>query len=253
MRFHRSLAGPDHGGLADYHRRLTIERPLAHLCQNGLRIRFEIGSALLQLTCWPRRPRRRCPLLSTQPMPLSESRFSPACCSRHSWTLISWPLRAFSIASTQGNARTAPAWPSSPLRSKLIWSSCRPVLRKRAEVTYGVPPEQVIGSSGKLKFEMRDDQPVLSKLPEIELVNDNVEKPVPSRNLLAAVRSRRSVIPTVTLRCCNGRPQGRVLASRYSSTTTTQFENLPTIAPRPSGNSTRHSMKQMRRVGQSSI
>jgi phosphoglycolate phosphatase-like HAD superfamily hydrolase len=50
-------------------------------------------------------------------------------------------------------------------------------MRAFAEVTYGVPPEQVIGSSGKLKFETRDGQPVLSKLPEIELVNDNVEKP----------------------------------------------------------------------------
>ena len=50
-------------------------------------------------------------------------------------------------------------------------------MRAFAEVTYGVPPEQVIGSSGKLKFEMRDGGPVLSKLPEIELINDNVEKP----------------------------------------------------------------------------
>jgi phosphoserine phosphatase len=50
-------------------------------------------------------------------------------------------------------------------------------MRAFAEVTYGVPPEQVIGSSGKLKFEMRDGQPTLTKLPEIELVNDNVEKP----------------------------------------------------------------------------
>jgi len=50
-------------------------------------------------------------------------------------------------------------------------------MRAFAEVTYGVPPEQVIGSSGKLKFEMRDGNPVLSKLPEIELVNDNFEKP----------------------------------------------------------------------------
>jgi phosphoserine phosphatase len=50
-------------------------------------------------------------------------------------------------------------------------------MRAFAEVTYGVPPEQVIGSSGKLKFEMRDGQPMLTKLPEIELVNDNVEKP----------------------------------------------------------------------------
>ena len=50
-------------------------------------------------------------------------------------------------------------------------------MRGFAEITYGVPPEQIIGSSGKLKFEMRGHSPVLSKLPEIELVNDNVEKP----------------------------------------------------------------------------
>jgi phosphoserine phosphatase len=50
-------------------------------------------------------------------------------------------------------------------------------MRTFAEVTYGVPPEQVIGSSGKLKFEMRDGKPVLTKLPVLELFDDNVEKP----------------------------------------------------------------------------
>jgi hypothetical protein len=50
-------------------------------------------------------------------------------------------------------------------------------LRTFAEITYGVPPEQVIGSSGKLKFEVRDGQPVLVKLPKIEVVDDSVEKP----------------------------------------------------------------------------
>jgi hypothetical protein len=50
-------------------------------------------------------------------------------------------------------------------------------MRTFAEMTYGVPPEQVIGSSGKLKFEMRDSGPVLIKLPQIEVVDDNVEKP----------------------------------------------------------------------------
>jgi phosphoserine phosphatase len=50
-------------------------------------------------------------------------------------------------------------------------------MRAFSEVTYGVPPEQVIGSSGKLKFEMRDNGPVLTKLPEIEVVNDTAEKP----------------------------------------------------------------------------
>src|SRR5271169_1385281 len=50
-------------------------------------------------------------------------------------------------------------------------------MRAFAEKTYGVPPEQVIGSSGKLKFEMRHGTPVLTKIPEIDFVNDNVGKP----------------------------------------------------------------------------
>src|SRR5271165_1901041 len=50
-------------------------------------------------------------------------------------------------------------------------------MRGCAEMTYGVPPEQVIGSSGKLAFEMRDGNPVLTKLPEIDFVNDSAGKP----------------------------------------------------------------------------
>ena len=50
-------------------------------------------------------------------------------------------------------------------------------MRAFAEVTYGVPPEHVIGSSGRLKFEMRDSGAVLVKLNEIDVVNDTVEKP----------------------------------------------------------------------------
>jgi hypothetical protein len=52
------------------------------------------------------------------------------------------------------------------------------LMRVFAEKSYGVPPEQVIGSSGKLKFEMRDGEPVLIKLPELAFNDDNVEKPV---------------------------------------------------------------------------
>jgi hypothetical protein len=51
-------------------------------------------------------------------------------------------------------------------------------MRVFAEETYGVPPEQVIGSSGKLGFEIADGVPVLRKLGEINIVSDNVEKPV---------------------------------------------------------------------------
>jgi hypothetical protein len=51
-------------------------------------------------------------------------------------------------------------------------------LRAFAEETYGIPPEQVIGSSGKVKFEMRDGVPVLIKLPEINFIDDKEGKPV---------------------------------------------------------------------------
>jgi phosphoglycolate phosphatase-like HAD superfamily hydrolase len=50
-------------------------------------------------------------------------------------------------------------------------------MRAFAETTYGVPPEQVIGSSGKVKFEMRNGKPVLIKLPEIDFIDDSVGKP----------------------------------------------------------------------------
>jgi hypothetical protein len=50
-------------------------------------------------------------------------------------------------------------------------------MRAFAEITYGVPPEQVIGSSGKLKFEMKNGKPVLLKIPEIDFVDENVGKP----------------------------------------------------------------------------
>jgi phosphoserine phosphatase len=43
---------------------------------------------------------------------------------------------------------------------------------------YGIPPEQVIGSSIKTKFEMQDGVPVLTRLPEIDFIDDKAGKPV---------------------------------------------------------------------------
>jgi hypothetical protein len=43
---------------------------------------------------------------------------------------------------------------------------------------YGIPPEQVIGSAGELKFEMRAGTPVLIKLPEIDFIDDKAGKPI---------------------------------------------------------------------------
>lgn len=51
-------------------------------------------------------------------------------------------------------------------------------MRVFAEEVYGVPREQVLGSQGKLKFEVRDGKPVLIKLPEVQFVDDKEGKPV---------------------------------------------------------------------------
>ncbi len=51
-------------------------------------------------------------------------------------------------------------------------------MRAFAEKTYGIPPEQVIGSCGKLKLEMRDGNPVLVKLAAIDFIDDKEGKPV---------------------------------------------------------------------------
>jgi len=51
-------------------------------------------------------------------------------------------------------------------------------MRPWTEKAYGIPPDQVIGSSYIVKYEMRDDQPVLFRLPEINFVDDKENKPV---------------------------------------------------------------------------
>lgn len=55
-------------------------------------------------------------------------------------------------------------------------------MRAFAEIAYGVPPEQVIGSSGKLQFELRTGEPVLIKLGEIAVIDDKSEKPAVIQN-----------------------------------------------------------------------
>ncbi len=51
-------------------------------------------------------------------------------------------------------------------------------MRPISERVYGVPPEQVIGSSIKTRFEMRDGRPELLRLPEVNFIDDKSGKPV---------------------------------------------------------------------------
>ncbi|MBY5717490.1 haloacid dehalogenase-like hydrolase [Rhizobium leguminosarum] len=51
-------------------------------------------------------------------------------------------------------------------------------MRPWVEKVYGVPPEQVIGSSIKTEFRMQDDTPTLFRLPEVNFIDDKAGKPV---------------------------------------------------------------------------
>jgi phosphoglycolate phosphatase-like HAD superfamily hydrolase len=51
-------------------------------------------------------------------------------------------------------------------------------MRVWVEQVYGIPPEQVIGSSIVTKFEMVAGMPVLTRLPQLNFMDDNVGKPV---------------------------------------------------------------------------
>jgi hypothetical protein len=51
-------------------------------------------------------------------------------------------------------------------------------MRPWTEKVYGIPPEQVVGSSIKTKFEIVDGKPELMRLPEINFIDDKEGKPV---------------------------------------------------------------------------
>ena len=51
-------------------------------------------------------------------------------------------------------------------------------MRPWVEEVYGIPPEQVVGSVIKTKFELHNGKPVLMRLPELDFIDDKAGKPV---------------------------------------------------------------------------
>lgn len=51
-------------------------------------------------------------------------------------------------------------------------------MRVWTEKIYGIPPEQVVGTSGGLKYELRDGKPVIVKTPELAHNDDKEGKPI---------------------------------------------------------------------------
>lgn len=51
-------------------------------------------------------------------------------------------------------------------------------MRPWTEKVYGIPPEQVVGSSGRTRWEMRDGKPILMKIPQVGSIDDGQGKPI---------------------------------------------------------------------------
>jgi len=51
-------------------------------------------------------------------------------------------------------------------------------IRPWTETAYGIPPEQVIGSSLKKRFELQNGKPVIVSLPELNFIDEKENKPV---------------------------------------------------------------------------
>ena len=126
-------------------------------------------------------------------------------------------------------------------------------MRVYAEKSYGIPPEQIVGSSGVVKFEMgADGKPELLKEPKVEFVDDGPGKPVGINRFIG----RR---PIFAFGNSDGDQQmlewtaaGDGAASWASSITPTPPANGPMTAIPMSAASTRRSTRRSQRNGPSS-
>jgi phosphoserine phosphatase len=67
---------------------------------------------------------------------------------------------------------------ANEFRTYLVSGGGIEFMRAVAERMYGIPPEQVIGSSGRMRYEVRDGAPVLVRLPDVEFFDDKGDKVV---------------------------------------------------------------------------
>jgi phosphoserine phosphatase len=51
-------------------------------------------------------------------------------------------------------------------------------MRPMTEKVYGIPPEQVVGSTIETKYEVKEGKPVLMRLPKVHFIDDKAGKPV---------------------------------------------------------------------------
>jgi phosphoserine phosphatase len=66
----------------------------------------------------------------------------------------------------------------SGLKTYIVSGGGIEFMRVFAERVYGIPPEQVVGSTIVTRFEMKDGRPVLLREPRLDFIDDKAGKPV---------------------------------------------------------------------------
>jgi hypothetical protein len=67
---------------------------------------------------------------------------------------------------------------ASGFKTFIVSGGTAAFMRVWADKVYGIPPEQVVGTMFKTKYELKDDKPTLTILPEVFLIDDKAGKPV---------------------------------------------------------------------------
>ncbi len=126
-------------------------------------------------------------------------------------------------------------------------------MRPWTEKVYGIPPEQVVGSMGKLEFRLVDGKPVLMRLPQVDHIDDGPGKPVGIQKFIGRK-------PIAGVRQFRRRPADAAVRRRRAGSTAgldrapygwrARNGLRPQLIDRPS--STRRSMRQRCATGSSS-
>ncbi len=128
-------------------------------------------------------------------------------------------------------------------------------MRPWTERVYGIPPEQVVGSSGMVKYRIgANGRPELLKLAEIEFVDDGPGKPVGINRFIGTAADLR--IRKFRRRSCDvamDHGGGRGCVSPVSYTIPMPSANTPTTGNRRSASWTRRWTRPQQRVGPSWI
>ena len=122
-------------------------------------------------------------------------------------------------------------------------------MRVFAEEIYGVPPEQVIGSSIKTEFELRNGTPALVRLPELNFVDDKAGKPVAinqhiGRRPIAAFGNSDGDLQMLQWTTAGSGARFALLVHH-----TDEEREWPTTARPPLAASTKRSMKRRKKDG----